>query len=195
MSEENKNQEGQTGQEGGNQELIAGKFKSQEELVASYKQLEQKLHSKQQEPKAPEPSNPSPEKYAWKETNEKLDARHQILEQRKKEADSVLSNPDTLQSVRAALGSQEAIQQFQKDFDDGHVSAAEVKRLAAVGGKPKESTESIPQGNAPQQGKASEQDIQWMMANLKDPDGVYFDPQHPDHQKVKLRVEQIRNSL
>ena len=190
MSEENKDQN----KEGG-QELILGKFKTQDDLIASYKQLEQKLHSKPPQQEPAKPPSPPQDDYEWQKKNAALDAKEAVIRQRKDEAAEVLNSGDTLSSVRRALGSADAVAQFQKEFDAGDVSASEVKRLAALGGGVKESTKTIPEPAQEQKTEVSDSDLAYYFTQLKNPTSAYNNTFSPEHKQVRSKVHEIRQRL
>ena len=191
MSEQENNQQQ------GEDKLLAGKYKSQDELEKGYIELSKKLGEQSKQPSAApakQDDSASTEDYAWKSKNAALDMQQTILNQRKAEASKALEDSNTLTSVRAALGSSDAINQFQKEFDEGQVSAAEVKRLAKLGGKPQEANETIPP-KVEEKKTSAETDHGWMMTQLKDLEGPYFDKNHSDHAATRQRVEAIRKNL
>ena len=179
----------------GTEQLLAGKYKSQEELEKGYLELQKKLGDRPKpEPQAPEPKAPTPqENYQWKQKSAVLDAQNSILESRKQEAAKALDSGDTLIAVRSALGSSDAIAQFEADFDRGHVSAAEVQRLAALGGKPKEGTQTIPENKSG--GEVTQDQKDFVMSHLKQSSGAYYNPRNPNHSEVKRQVDDIRQKL
>lgn len=199
MADENKDQQGQQDPQGDAQQkpLLAGKFKSAEELEKGYLSLQQKLGDRSKsEPKGEEPPNSaSSEDFAWKKENAALDAKEAILHKRKAGADEVLKDADTLAAVRSALGSAESVKQFEQRFDAGDVSADEVKTLARIGGqKPAEADVTLP-GKSQHETKSSDADFQWMMSQIKDLDGPYLRKDHPMHAEIRQKVEQIRKNL
>lgn len=195
MSEQEQVQTQEQVKEEGQQELILGKFKSQDDLIASYQQLEKKLHSKPPQQETPKQGD-SPQETDWREKNAELDAQETLLAKRKQEANAALTDGDTLQNVRMALGSKDAIDSFQKDFDAGHVSAAEVQRLASLAKQPKENPQTIPEPQAKQeQVGISQEDEDYMMGQFKNLASPYNNSQHPEHRKARARVAQIQQTL
>ena len=201
MSEEKKDQVQQEPQTQGEpqQELILGKFKDVEALKKSYQALEQKLGDRQSSnDESPKPSADAAgekEKYEWKAKSAELDAKEALLTERKKEAAAVLSDGDTLNAVRRTLGSSDAIAEFERDFDAGHVSAAEVKRLARQSGVVKESTQTLPESGADTGPAVSSEEEEFLKRTVSNPYSPLFQANHPEHAKIKQRVTEIKAKL
>ena len=190
MSEENKDQNTQ-----GGEELILGKFKTQDDLIASYKQLEQKLHSKPPQQEPAKPPSPPQDEFEWQKKNAQLDAAESLTAKRKQEAAELLSDADTLKNVRAALGSSERIKEFQDDFDKGNVSAAEVKRLAGLRAKPTEATTTIPENKTDDNPTVTDEEQNFLLSQLKTPYTAYANPSHPKHKEARQRVAEIKAKM
>lgn len=196
MSEENKDQQGQQ-QDGGQEELILGKFKTQQDLIDSYKSLERKLHDRPEPNKEGDKTKVEPPKdeHDWMQKNAALDAQEALVAKRKQEAGALLADDRTLQDVRAALGSPERIKEFQEDFDKGNVSAAEVRRLAGLRStSTPDATTTIPESEKESK-DAGEDETTFLMKHLNSPNSPYFDPKHPQHKQVKEQVNAVKQKL
>ena len=191
-NEENKDQQNQEGQE----QLILGKFKNQDDLVKSYQELEKKLHSKQpSDPQSPEPSKDDEgdkEEFEWQKKNTALEAAEAVLHARKAEAAAALADDATLAAVRKSLGNKEAIDQFQKEFNEGQVSASEVRRLAAMSGNVKESTQTIPENTDENTALPSTAEQQEYLRMVSSPTGPAFNSSHPKHKEARERLQELK---
>ena len=196
MSEQvqDKDQQGQEG--GAQQELILGKFKSNEEVQKAYVELEKKLGSKQQpaEQNNQAPAEP-PKDYDWQKQNAAMDAQEAAVNKRKEEAAAVLGDPANLATVRRVLGNSDAVKQFEQEFNEGHVSASEVKRLLAMGGQVKESTSTIPEPKEQGSQQVSDQDLKYYFQQLKNQSSAYNNSNSPEHKATRARVMEIRQKL
>ena len=197
MSEENKDQVQQEPQaQEEKQELILGKFKTQDDLIDSYKSLERKLHDRRPDndegAKPPKDSSSNKEEFEWQKKSAQLDAKDELLAARKQEAAAVLNDSDTLGAVRRALGDSTAIEQFTKEFHAGHVSASEVKRLASLGGHKTESTKTIPESTTPSQTSVSEAEQKYWLDMVSNHASAYHNSKHPKYAEVREKIADIK---
>ena len=182
-------------QEEPKQPLIGGKFKSVDDLLKSYTHLEKRLHQETSKTALPDSDKKEPAAdpdFKWKAENAKLDAQQSILESRKKAAADVLADDAVLGAVRRALGDSAAVAEFEKEFDAGEISAAEVRRLAKLGGFSAENTKTIPESKESVAEQANEAEIAYMMKMLKNSGSAYFNQKASDHKHVVAKVNEIK---
>ena len=196
MSEQVTDPQGQE-PKGEPQQTFAGKFKSAEELEKGYLELQKKLGDRRNsEPPKQEPPAATSDEYEWQKKNAALDAKEAVIKKRKDEAAEALSDGDTLSAVRRALGSTDAVNQFQKEFDAGDVSASEVRRLATLGKGVKESTQTLPEPNKDADSDQLTQDESaYYFQQLKNPNSPYNNTFSPEHKQARVKMAAIRQKL
>ena len=194
MSEQ-ENTQTQTPQE--QVQLIGGKFKSQDDLLKSYQELERKLHQRtntQQTPAEPPATSKEPEP-SWKQKSAALDAEQAFIDKRKGEASKLLNDTSVLVAVRGVLGSRDAIAAFERDLEAGLVSAAEIKRLIALSGKAQEATTTLPEPDKDTSaGVVTDAEKAYLFAQLK-PGSAYNSTNSPNHASAVEKVQAIKHKL
>ena len=177
--------------------MILGKFKDQDALIESYKQLERRLHDrpKSEEPKTQESSSVTPDEGGWKQKNAILEAQANVSKRRKDEASKALNDSDVLSAVRRALGSRDAIAEFEKEVDAGQVSSKEIARLARLGGLKRENESTLPESKEAVKAQAQDAEVKYMMRMLRDSTSAYFNQQASDHKHVVAKVNEIKQRL
>ena len=165
------------------EELILGKFKSQEDLVKSYQALEKKLGEGKQE------SGQKTEDM----TKKAEEAVKIALEKQSKsylnEVAEVLKDADVKDNFVAGLeAAGEDVKSWEKELNSGKLPASVVKKFAALG---KADPEAKPISKDIEPKMTQNQALSRVMSLINT--RAYVDTKHPEHANVRKEVGQLES--